>query len=542
MTAKKVQSYLDEHRIGPLFEDLMAKLIKDMPSQPIPYLIKSLKKLYPDSELPKSGFGRPPSGSRSMTPSAMSKSISLTGSPITRKSFDDKNRDVQRSALAKSWAAPDTSDPYKDHTKQRDYQRPWLAGSKPLKTEPSRPGSKTKKAAEKGQWNNDTRVPTHDFDELFQYQNGPAKNKTVDYDGAQTWNSTELDESLDKRGLGYPLHVKQGAPKPVTMDTTDLEGEELKLRPDLKTLGDTSDSDSVASYGSSRSHKCKNHRTAAEEHRRQLQALLMEKTSSQDYPPGPALNGLKDDNDDAGTVVLENYSDLESEGVENIPKSGVKLAKGSNKLIPNQEDVKVSICARCARVITGLPTDRSSDGDSIFSSNTLVDDDFESVSQVGSTNGAPPRVSWPAGFDTESEASPRRGVFGSQSPKQDRGMLGRSSSKPDKGRHMYRGNSSKSWSSPRPPSSASERSDDGLFGKPGSGRKWKYGDMSSDNEGDTYRLAASKLGSSSKPWSRPPADSESESGSVTWEQGRKKIEAKPKSYRRYLGNLSDSDS
>ncbi|EDO34003.1 predicted protein [Nematostella vectensis] len=485
MTAKKVQSYLDEHRIGPLFEDLMAKLIKDMPSQPIPYLIKSLKKLYPDSELPKSGFGRPPSGSRSMTPSAMSKSISLTGSPITRKSFDDKNRDVQRSALAKSWAAPDTSDPYKDHTKQRDYQRPWLAGSKPLKTEPSRPGSKTKKAAEKGQWNNDTRVPTHDFDELFQYQNGPAKNKTVDYDGAQTWNSTELDESMDKRGLGYPLHVKQGAPKPVTMDTTDLEGEELKLRPDLKTLGDTSDSDSVASYGSSRSHKCKNHRTAAEEHRRQLQALLMEKTSSQDYPPGPALNGLKDDNDDAGTVVLENYSDLESEGVENIPKSGVKLAKGSNKLIPNQEDVKVSICARCARVITGLPTDRSSDGDSIFSSNTLVDDDFESVSQVGST-----------------VKQARGGAY-----------LGA----------RVLNKTEACWEGPAPNQTRADTCIGAIAG-------------------DTYRLAASKLGSSSKPWSRPPADSESESGSVTWEQGRKKIEAKPKSYRRYLGNLSDSDS
>jgi hypothetical protein len=44
MAAQRVQAYLDKHKIGPLFEDLMAKVIQDMPGNPINYLIRVLQK------------------------------------------------------------------------------------------------------------------------------------------------------------------------------------------------------------------------------------------------------------------------------------------------------------------------------------------------------------------------------------------------------------------------------------------------------------------------------------------------------------------
>eukprot|EP00118_Oscarella_pearsei_P009296 m.52938 g.52938 ORF g.52938 m.52938 type:complete len:440 (+) comp34238_c0_seq3:31-1350(+) len=44
MAARRVQAYLEKHKVSQLFEDLMAKVIHDMPSSPISYVIRVLQK------------------------------------------------------------------------------------------------------------------------------------------------------------------------------------------------------------------------------------------------------------------------------------------------------------------------------------------------------------------------------------------------------------------------------------------------------------------------------------------------------------------
>ncbi|GAB6030153.1 hypothetical protein CHUAL_005832 [Chamberlinius hualienensis] len=47
MGSHRIKVYLEKHNVGPLFEDLMSKLITEMPTEPLPFLIRILqKKIY----------------------------------------------------------------------------------------------------------------------------------------------------------------------------------------------------------------------------------------------------------------------------------------------------------------------------------------------------------------------------------------------------------------------------------------------------------------------------------------------------------------
>ncbi|XP_031561768.1 uncharacterized protein C8orf34 homolog isoform X2 [Actinia tenebrosa] len=513
MAAKKVQGYLDHHRIGPLFEDLMAKLIKDKPDQPIPFLIKTLKKLHPEDITHSIPRSRPPSGSKLKSP--VSSSIGLTGKTMTRHSFDDSSS--RRSALAKSWAAPDSfSDTHHGHPVSaskatREYNRPWLTGSKKVKPgedhahsnkENTRQGFKTQKTNEKVPWNSKTKLSSHGFDEMFELQNKMAKSqetKAKEYHGAQSWeDSQDFDSSLDKRGLGYPLDVKRKTLEPSDVMTDDgLEGEEFRLPRDVKTAGDSSEGNSVmSSYSSLRSNRNKA-KSAAEEHRKHLQSLLQNTTGN---CQSDHHSKLTDDDMDDATEILESFNELESEGVANPSKTGARLLKSSRMGSLSQEAVKVSICARCARIISGLQSDQRSDAGST-SFNSAGDEDFESVSQAESVTDGPRRITWPSGFDSESEATTKKGIP----------MWQTSSPQPDKGKHMYKNSTFLTDLAPsprRPPSASTDDvSDDGLFSKP--------------TETNFQRAGSPDL-SAGRPWTRPPPDSASEAGSVDWIQDRNK--------------------
>ena len=109
----------------------------------------------------------------------------------------------KRNVLAKSWAGPDSRqiDPYASTTKARDYSRPWLTGSKPVRAKsaekekdnlrPNRTPEQTKKGAERQPWNSSTIIATHDFDELFEMRHKARTNKAAaEYDGGL--NCTQL--------------------------------------------------------------------------------------------------------------------------------------------------------------------------------------------------------------------------------------------------------------------------------------------------------------------------------------------------------------
>ncbi|XP_078384443.1 uncharacterized protein C8orf34-like isoform X1 [Oculina patagonica] len=481
----------------------MAKVIKDTPDDPIAYLIKVLKRLYSEGGAKGAGSSLPPSGSKV----SFGRSMGLTGTSVARHSFDEG-----RSVLAKSWACPDShteGSKYRPSSASkvagRDYPRPWLSGSKPAKSSEAMDRDNMRPPARKGQaysdnekppWNHKTAVQSHDFDEWFSMQHRAtrtADEDSRDFPGSSSWGRNGEMEMPAEREVIYNRRAPSAGPMHYADDSLEAE---LNMGRDIKTREEENDSSSMLSYESNRSRKQKA-RHAAEEHRRQLQALLMNKSHSR-----RDVNGIGDSEDlhDDGTELLENVDELESEGVSNLNSSGARLSKSIKQGTATSESIRVSICARCAKIITGQPSDRKSEAGSVYSASE-VDDNFDSVSQVGSTTGLSRPPVWPSGFDSESDSSPRKGQHMWQSP----------SRSPVKGKHMFRGGSftSDHPDSSRPPTASSSRSDLVYSGR--QQKSWNYGGYSSDNDTDVnYDRAGSPELGGSRPWNRAPVESGSE--------------------------------
>lgn len=501
MAAQQVQAYIERHRIGALFEDLMAKVIKDTPEEPISYLIKVLKKMSSDGTSKGPGSLLPPSG-----PTKFSRSVALSGNPVTRHSFDEG-----RSMLAKSWGGPDShteGSKYRSSSASkagRDYPRPWLSGSKSTgksigdkdNMRPQARTAHTQNNDERPQWNHKTSVPSHDFDEWFSMQHRPTKTSiehSQEYQGTSSWGRNVENEKEVPAERTVVYSRRRSSTRPVNENADDnLEEEFYTGRESRQEVNDLS---SVISHESVRSRK-QNARHAAEEHRRQLQALLLNKS-----PTREDVNGFNnaDELQDEGTELLENVDELESEGVSNLNRSGAKLSKSVKQGSSTAESIRVSICARCAKVITGQPSDQKSEVRSIYSASE-ADDDFESTSQVGSRTGLNRPPVWPSGFDSESDSSPRKGSHMWQSP----------SRTPVKGKHMFRGGSfaDDHRDSSRPPTASSSRSD--LVYSESQQNAWKFDGYSSENDTEAnYDGVASPEFGGSRPWQRTQLESGSE--------------------------------
>ncbi|XP_015750914.1 PREDICTED: uncharacterized protein LOC107330887 [Acropora digitifera] len=121
---------------------------------------------------------------------------------------------------------------------------------------------------------------------------------------------------------------------------------------------------SVISHESVHRSRKQNARHAAEEHRRQLRSLLLSKR-----PTDAGVNGFNkmDDLQDDGTELLENEDELEYEGVSNLNRIGTKLSKSMRQGSSTAESVRVSICARCAKIIAGQPSENKSEVGSVYS-------------------------------------------------------------------------------------------------------------------------------------------------------------------------------
>lgn len=529
MAAQQVQFYLERHRIGALFEDLMAKVIKDTPEEPIPYLIKVLKKMNSEGSSKDPGSSLPPSGSKA----TFARSMGLTGTSFARHSVDEG-----RSALAKSWAGPDSRSegakyrPSSASKAGRDYPRPWLSGSKPAgknvgDKDNMRPQAKTahtQSINERPQWNHKTSVPSHDFDEWFNMQHRhtrTADDHLQEYQGSSSWGRNGDKEVPAERTVIY--NRRGSSAGPVNYADGNLE-DELYMGRDMNAREDKEiESSSVISQESIRSRKQKA-RHAAEEHRRQLQALLLNRS-----PTNGDVNGVSygDDLHDDGTELLENVDELESEGVSNLNRRGAKLSKSIKQGSTTSESIRVSICARCAKIITGQSSDQKSEVGSVYSASE-VDENFESVSQVGSTTGLSRPPVWPSGFDSETDSSPPRGQHMWQSQSKSR----------VKGKHMFRGGSFTDdyRESSRPPTASSSRSDLVYSRKPQS--TWKFDGYSSDNDTeDNYgRVGSPELGAS-RPWGRAQLESGSE---TDWDPKQGLSSSGPRFGRFASGEESDS--
>ncbi|XP_071958815.1 uncharacterized protein C8orf34 homolog isoform X2 [Antedon mediterranea] len=334
----KVQSFLEKHRIGGLFEDLMSRLIKDLPAEPIPYLVKVLNRI--DQRKQENPLNK-------MRPSSTL--------PAGRKSLGGNADPLSRSADAKSmWASTD-------------------------------------KKSEKPEWDNKVTKSTGDFDDLFQ-ESQKVKNKSVAFSkGASGHAQWAIDDDDD---LKYTSST-QARRKIYDYDDDPLSGEltadKLEKKYGRKTVEDkrmvskTKVTSTKRGYG----------------HKEELAALAKQQVTSSGYLDGgeDAITG--DDGDyDSAIDMLEDIDALRSEGVVNAKATGHKLSKRDQFESP-EATVKISICSRCARLAGaensseyggpanpyrsfGAASDYADSQAGGFQrvSQLLSDDEFESVSQV----------------------------------------------------------------------------------------------------------------------------------------------------------------
>ncbi|XP_060598071.1 uncharacterized protein C8orf34 homolog isoform X2 [Ruditapes philippinarum] len=387
MTKLRVQQYMEKHRLTPLFEDLMNRVLHEQPDDPIVYLIKCL---YKKASIP--------------VPKDLKTSPVRRSSPerLPRRSKSPEKGATQAWAVA---SGPDLVD--------RSYEKPWLKHSKKTRSKDedrceSRQGSciqdvnltsalhiskkvlwpRTAKKQQKSGWMSDTKVTTTSFDELFEEdahagsrqptQGGTRHRKEGGTDITKAWaQHVSLDDSEDPnyRSKGY------SGPRCQRDESDPLAGE-IMLAKEESTV-----ESSVSLL------KPKGAKQDAERHRQDLEKILHESDKvSIDSGFDDVRNN--DEQDDA-IELLEDPEDLLREGVTNIPTSGYKL---SRILRQRQEDANVKLNIN----VSGLEEGRGSRYDDYYESDLerpptgmsfqsnryselspdVSDDEFESVSQV----------------------------------------------------------------------------------------------------------------------------------------------------------------
>ncbi|CAH1772560.1 unnamed protein product [Owenia fusiformis] len=295
---QRVQDYLKKHKIGALFEELMAKVIDKMPEEPVPYIIRVLQRKYGLSE--SDDFGQ-----------------------------------VRRST-------GEYGDTFGVAKEKASYDKPWKTNSKRLKPKKSEDVENKRPAGGMSQsneeWDSNTKTKSQNFDELFtetqQKKTAAIKKQTANSTSKNLWRTEAEDHDFTYQSSGYtgPRRAKTGE---------DSLASELIVTHSSRTKEDPIQTAAVTS-GSKR----KGQAVDAHKHRKKLEEMILSEQKAQDS----GYYDEREEKDDA-LEVLENAGDLESEGISISKGQGVKVSR-SQRRSPD-EKVKVSICAMCAKVMSG---------------------------------------------------------------------------------------------------------------------------------------------------------------------------------------------
>nr|XP_039253440.1 uncharacterized protein C8orf34-like [Styela clava] len=340
----RIQNYLRQNKISELFEEMMGKLIKDLPASPIHYLANLLQN--------------------------KEKKIKHI---VRDDSTTTKENKVEISSNAMLWAtAPAQMKPTspRDKTSQqstspevRKYDKPWQTHSKKSPAK-SKSGSKLNQTTpvtkstknEKPEWNQKTKISSGDkIDDVI--------------DGG--------DDQIDL-GLVYakPKVVGEHQVK-VKTDEEDIESE-LSLSGKYKTE-ENKKSDNVST--SKKSAKM----SAKEAKRKRLEELkkMVDESQSKSSKPKSIspVTINSDETDDGALEILEDADELIREGVKNPPKTGVVVGRSGRK---SKDEIEFVLnMSKFFDELGGMEglnqTNKGSDVQNKFDED---DDDFESASQV----------------------------------------------------------------------------------------------------------------------------------------------------------------
>uniref|UniRef100_A0A8C8SLS1 Chromosome 8 open reading frame 34 n=1 Tax=Pelusios castaneus TaxID=367368 RepID=A0A8C8SLS1_9SAUR len=318
----RIQAYLEKNKIGPLFEELMTKLITETPDQPIPFLIDHLQSKQ---------------GNRSQLQRTLSGSAAL-------------------------WAESETSENKGTRRDCRSYDKPWQVNAKkPKKSKsdlavsnisPPSPESKSlPRSIEHPKWDWRTKPESHDFDELNHIlQESKKLGKALENLSRSIAISDELEK--DTTGFNAPLLRPRVVGEWVGREENDADplAAEMLQPPVPRSKNEQWDSeDSSSSPGGSlkMEPKTKGLKQQQQQHKKLLAAMLSQDSFDSIQSTAPSVTEEDIDNEDDAMELLEDLDDLRMEGVTSVMSSGSKFnqTRSAHPAEP-QAKVTLNICAR----------------------------------------------------------------------------------------------------------------------------------------------------------------------------------------------------
>uniref|UniRef100_A0A671NF07 Uncharacterized protein n=1 Tax=Sinocyclocheilus anshuiensis TaxID=1608454 RepID=A0A671NF07_9TELE len=301
----RIQSYLEKNKIGPLFEEMMTKLITETPDHPIPFLIGHLQ-------------------TKQESPGRIQRTLS---------------------GSAALWA--ESSSEYKGTRRDsRGYEKPWqIHPKKPKKSKsdlavsnisPPSPESKSlPRSILRPTWDWRTKPESRDFDELNHIL---QESKKIGKDPL-AYNSI-----LRPRVVGEWVGREEE-------DSDPLAAEMLQPPvPRAKTEGWVSKDNSPV--GSLKMEtKCKGLKQQQQNHKKLLAAMLSQDSFDSMPDSAPSVTEDEMEDEDDAMELLEDLDDLRMEGVTGLLPSGSKFSQGRSSYCSEpQAKVTLNICSRCARL------------------------------------------------------------------------------------------------------------------------------------------------------------------------------------------------
>ncbi|XP_019721858.1 uncharacterized protein C8orf34 homolog [Hippocampus comes] len=326
----RIQSYLERNKIGPLFEELMTKLISETPDRPIPFLIDHLQ-------------------SKQDSPGKMHRALSGSAALWAQSSPESKNtrRELRHNDR-----------PWQIHPRKPKKSKSDLAVSS---LSPPSPESKLLPQCPSWDWRD-----SRDLDELNHIL---LESKKLGRALESLSHSITTSDDIGQNLGGYnsvlrPRVVGEWIGR-AEEDADPLAAE--MLRPPVPRVKNdvcwSRDGLPLASLKTV-AKGSKGLMEQQQHHRKLLADMLSQESLNPLRSLTPCVGDDEmdvDDDDDDAMELLEDLDDLRMEGVTGLAPSGCKFSQGRSSYHPEpQAKVTLNICSRCARLQgDSLATSRS---------------------------------------------------------------------------------------------------------------------------------------------------------------------------------------
>ncbi|XP_018613087.2 uncharacterized protein C8orf34-like [Scleropages formosus] len=333
----RIEAYLETNKIGPLFEEMMTRLISETPDQPVPFLITHLQ--------------------------------GKKGSPVLLKNvlLGSAALWAQTPAHSKGvrWDLNGHEKSWKDHPRRPKKSKSDL---EVCNLSPPSPESKSlPRSAEHPCWDSRTRPESNDFDELSHIlQESKKLGKALE---SLSRSMAAVDEFYQE-----PISYNTPPPRPRVIGKwagrEDSDADPLAAEMLHPPLPREKSEDSSPSARLKVEAKRRGLKQQQQQHKKQLAALLSQENSSAGPDPSAAELNIEDEDD--AMELMEDLEDLRMEGVTSLAPCRNKVIQvhGSHSSQP-QAKLTLNICSRCARVHlsvasslqqseTGVPSVRTS--------------------------------------------------------------------------------------------------------------------------------------------------------------------------------------